>query len=1263
VTGTPPAAHPQSRLRLAPVALAALCLLLAIGVTAAPALAAKQKGGRSHGARIEILAPRQEARVGATVVARVRVSTTKGFSASLAGHNVTGRFRRSGGVLEAHLRRGRDYRLGKNSLLIAAGQGRAMRAYTAHFVSRVPDRSLVTVTRLDPRSDHTPLHFRIHVAARVARLKVTVNGRRIALSTLEDRRRTWVVAVGAGDGVRFGSNILRADAERADGRRFDGESVPFKVTRSAPLVSAGPDRRTRPGRAVVLDGGKTQSAVKKGTLAYRWQIVKKPRGSHAGVVDATDRDGRLLPDLPGTYRVRLEVARTTKRAAAERGKQATASSVVTPEPVCLPFVALTPAGSSSELSPLEAPTCVTPTGETSPPPLPADAPSASDEMEVTVPPTIAPMGLPLETISSTGAIQVGRQSYPPQGGFGFAHLIEINKASAQIEGQKTITFEDPAALAEEINDANPNSLTIVAGMGETEQGAVPQAAVESVGAAIGKLHGRVPSNAKLAELIQSGEWSIVGSRELAGYFAANFARSAELTPVEAEAGSKVGSLNGHLQPGKSGVLRYVSTEFIPIDTKAPGSSEVKSVFKLGSEILEAEIPSHSLGLHIGIFNGESASGKLTQLANLNYTLVNNGNTNGQGVEAAAYELKRWRTDPANVLIVMQTYGEEGIAPTTAPSASQYWVNDGLFEPTEYGLFEWKEQPYVKIKHESETEEILDRFWNKEYPTVAGQVGDLTGSAGHDLIANFGIPNVFQQSPSKPKPVEPVEISRLTMVAANHAQNPEANFISGTAKSANGTPEGRLVGVLTRNDEGGWTVQNGSSESLWEAAKIWEVAYAEKTPWPWAEGPTPQGEEDKYAMEAICEELFGKATAIKNLRAEYPTYSANEALSLEVALGRMKFEAKPADKFEGHTYEELRKQLMVELQDIDRVKEAMVRWKSIYGSNNSNIVNVNNVTSKVIRAVLTNTKEQETAEAEVNPEAILSEALYTAADLAGFPEVSEFLKVPEIVGTMAGGVALAEASTPEPEAQTVAPESEEVRVRAGELETVLAKHVEDATEGIESLEKILVSDWGKLSRAGGEATEKWKPEGEVEQALKQSLSVNTERELYEALLPYAYQEWVISPYQTNTNGDGPISPGRDYYCRSYFGENTSPTGKHPFQSEPQGGLSTATYRAALEPGSKAKPAEPYTQPYSIRALKSTKDRLEMVTQTLEGEHKIVAIHRDGSSPLEALVNPLFEPVLTGESALVPERLGINKTEFFAQYGGGPNDWKRTICAQD
>src|SRR6202012_5680023 len=97
--------------------------------------------------------------------------------------------------------------------------------------------------------------------------------------------------------------------------------------------------RTRSGRAVSLNADATKAGTRKGSLLYRWKIVKQPRGSRAQIVDPTSSTARLLPDLPGSYQVRLVAARVDakglRRAKAMETK-ATASAATTPEPVCLP---------------------------------------------------------------------------------------------------------------------------------------------------------------------------------------------------------------------------------------------------------------------------------------------------------------------------------------------------------------------------------------------------------------------------------------------------------------------------------------------------------------------------------------------------------------------------------------------------------------------------------------------------------------------------------------------------------------------------------------------------------------------------------------------------------------------------------------------------------------------------------------------------------------------------------------------------------------
>jgi hypothetical protein len=74
-----------------------------------------------------------------------------------------------------------------------------------------------------------------------------------------------------------------------------------------------------------------------------------------------------------------------------------------------------------------------------------------------------------------------------------------------------------------------------------------------------------------------------------------------------------------------------------------------------------------------------------------------------------------------------------------------------------------------------------------------------------------------------------------------------------------------------------------------------------------------------------------------------------------------------------------------------------------------------------------------------------------------------------------------------------------------------------------------------------------------------------------------------------------------------------------------------------------------------AMERTKISEELGTE-------VVTVNHDGTSPKASLVESLFERPLANESLSQPKRLGLNKAEFFARFGGGPTSWKRTICAQ-
>ena len=343
--GITPTARP---VRPSAVAFVVLCLVATAlaGVVPAPAAAKPKQGGR-HQPTVRILAPKREARTARkTLAVRVRVPTTKGFHAEVSHVDVTGRFHRRGHLLEATLRRGRDYALGENLLAVRVGRGRVLPT-TVPFVSLRQAKDLLKVTELAAHGTK-PLRFRIRASAPLVGLEVTIDGKRYRVGSVEGRR-AWTVAVGASDGVHFGSNEIVVAAERAGSKRYDREVVHFGVGRAAPLAGAGADQVTRSGKAVVLRGGSTVAGSRHGSLIYRWHIVKKPAGSQARIADGTKVNARLLPDLPGAYRVQLD------RGAGEQGdggrrrrrrRREASSTEAAAQPTCLEaaLTPLTPAG-------------------------------------------------------------------------------------------------------------------------------------------------------------------------------------------------------------------------------------------------------------------------------------------------------------------------------------------------------------------------------------------------------------------------------------------------------------------------------------------------------------------------------------------------------------------------------------------------------------------------------------------------------------------------------------------------------------------------------------------------------------------------------------------------------------------------------------------------------------------------------------------------------------------------------------------------------
>ncbi len=73
-----------------------------------------------------------------------------------------------------------------------------------------------------------------------------------------------------------------------------------------PIANAGSDQTTVERQPVTIDGSKTTDP-ENDPITYHWQVIAAPAGSTASVT-ATSKNFEFVPDLPGTYEIRLTAA-------------------------------------------------------------------------------------------------------------------------------------------------------------------------------------------------------------------------------------------------------------------------------------------------------------------------------------------------------------------------------------------------------------------------------------------------------------------------------------------------------------------------------------------------------------------------------------------------------------------------------------------------------------------------------------------------------------------------------------------------------------------------------------------------------------------------------------------------------------------------------------------------------------------------------------------------------------------------------------------
>lgn len=75
-----------------------------------------------------------------------------------------------------------------------------------------------------------------------------------------------------------------------------------------PEVYLGPDLKGKPGEAVLVDGRGSYDRDRKDLLVYRWELAAAPPGSRVALSDVRASAVEFVPDLGGTYVLKLRVS-------------------------------------------------------------------------------------------------------------------------------------------------------------------------------------------------------------------------------------------------------------------------------------------------------------------------------------------------------------------------------------------------------------------------------------------------------------------------------------------------------------------------------------------------------------------------------------------------------------------------------------------------------------------------------------------------------------------------------------------------------------------------------------------------------------------------------------------------------------------------------------------------------------------------------------------------------------------------------------------
>ena len=1224
-------------IRTSALKLAAGAIVVGALFTAPPALAAPS---------VEILSPKDGARAGSDVVARVVVKGRR-FRAYLDGKDVTSAFSGSGRVRTAHLSVGDELRLGEASLFVRAGKRFRGSADSARFEVTRRDDSILSLRKAPSARADAGVPLRGKTRKTIERLRIKLNGKRIHDQLARPGRRSFEGSLGAHNGLRYGRNRLQIKATQRGGL-FAIRDIRFKVPRKRPLVGAGPDREGSVRSTLRLDGESTEPVSDDRELSYAWRLTERPPGSSAELTDSTSAQPSLTPDLPGTYLVRLAASHPGGRA-------------------------------------------------------------ALDDVSVTAAATDDVLGLPLQTITDEGGIQIGQPGAKGStsiGRFGsWVQLVQIDPSTGGLLDKtvpQSFSTGQSGQLLNAVRGTSRNALVILTGQGLSQAGSGSsvsenlEAAIETLGGTVSSCKGcPTPTPNGAEDLLRSGDWSLVGQRGLErGYATQNFATSRAGVPgFMGGARGSAGSINGYLGKITTVGYQFVSAEYAAIDTKYtpnPTDAPPQNQNTVAVTLPDGTVQTHPSSV---VGNGELYwqvvvldQSDLHPLANETWRVMDaNGFIDLNNISNLDSTLNRYvrqsnATAGAAPLVIIQEVGSHGGAAWPGGSSVD-WLQDTL--PSTDSNTAWDGGNFPNAFSS------LATSWNRAngqgLGSVAGNIGILTGTSGHDVVANYRRPYWDGNTNS----VNNHDQSGLTVIATANAYQRSSAFLQPQPDGSGGRYDtGRIAGILRRNEQSQWELGTPSSNAgfselggggAFDTKAFWDLTFTtEPKPFPCSAeqpvgciltlGQPPPSSQDLANAELDIARALLPGLGVTSVRDQYPSQYVN-AQSL---LNTLRFQLGcPSNRTGGYscdTWNALADQIEVELSMLVDIDNAITNWKNFftYTVNKEQILttaankvkgNLESVESKVLR---------ETARG-VDVGGVGSDALHILTDLieggiaaGGAPEVSAIIA--PTVGAISSATDLGdEVSTPQYGAnlqQAVANDTEAINARVSDLEQALSDRYSTLTETLTFLGSVFAGDFARLQAASQNFRGIWAftvgpTSGETTNRMAQAANVAAIGALYEATLPIAFRQWIISPRYSRNNGLAALDLPRahTYQCvdiNDTGGNDPNPGNRDPIRKSTP--TSSQTSVGWYGKPSLANPGAPGvngpSSNYTVRFLKSAADDLRPERYELTDTADEVGVQHTGTdAPGKSLINPLFQPVNIKQPFMDPVSIGMSKDEFF------------------